>query len=334
MGVVLLVVVAAHAQVQRWYADPRPPVTLAQYGQAAGDPRPAFSSDRQAALVEASVLAARNQVPVPNPLHPAALDLGDRVAADLGECRYWNMPEPMPLCVRGDPDGDRTLVLLGDSHAQHWIPAVEPLARRYGYRAYFLVYPACTPALVMPWSPLKEAPDRDCVAFHAWSQQQVERLQPDVVVLSTDQQPSYFDDAGRRVRSDQGVAALIRAGLAARIESLQPLADRVVVLGDPPRLSIDPESALGRRSTLADGLAPPAPRSLLMRGAVRGAARSTGAEYVETAQWFCAYGVCPLVVGDHITRRDRGHLTLEYSASLAEPLDAVLGLGDEARRGR
>jgi hypothetical protein len=309
------------------YAVPRPAVTLARYGQSAGDPQPRFAPDPQVALVQASVLAGRNRMPIPNPLHPRALDPAGRRAADLEGCRYWNMPEPMPLCVRGDPQGDKTLVLLGDSHMQHWIPAVEPLARRYGYRAYFLVYPACTPALVMPWSPLKEAPDEDCVAFHRWSQEQVERLRPDLVLMSTDEQPSYFDSRGTRVRSDRGVARLIRAGMEARIESLLPLTSRVVVIGDPPRLSIDPDSALDSHDTLADGLAPPAPRSVLMRKAVREAARSAGAEYVETAQWFCASGLCPVVVGDYLTHRDRGHITLAYSAALSEPLDGLLGMG-------
>ena len=320
-------VVAAHAGVVQRYADPRPAVTLASYGQSADDPRPAFSSDPQVALVQASVLAARNDVPVPNPLRPDPLDRRGWRAADLEGCGYYELPDPMPLCRRGDPDGDRTLVLLGDSHAQHWIPAVEPLARRHGYRAYFLVYSACTPALVMPWSPLKDAPDEDCVGFHAWSQDQVERLRPDVVLMATDAQPSYLDGDGTRVRSGRGVAALLGEGMAARIASLRPHAGRVVVLGDPPRLTVDPETALDSRDTLADGLAPPDPRSLLVRRAVREAARRAGAEYVETAPWFCAWGRCPVVVGDHVTRRDRGHVTQAYSASLRPSLEPELRLG-------
>ena len=67
-----------------------------------------------------------------------------------------------------------------------------------------------------------------------------------------------------------------------------------------------------------------------MRRAVREAARSAGAEYVETAQWFCADGLCPLVVGDYVTHRDRGHVTLDYSASLSEPLEARLAMGEGA----
>jgi hypothetical protein len=66
-----------------------------------------------------------------------------------------------------------------------------------------------------------------------------------------------------------------------------------------------------------------------MREAVRRAAERTGVDHVETRQWFCAYGACPVVVGDYITRRDRGHLTLEYSAALTGPLARALGLARE-----
>jgi hypothetical protein len=149
--------------------------------------------------------------------------------------------------------------------------------------------------------------------------------------MSTDEQPSYLDPDGVRVRSNEGVAELIEAGIAARVEALEPVADRVVVLGDPPRLSFDPQSVLGRGATLADGLSDPFPRSLLMRRAVRAGALAAGAEYVETKQWFCAYGSCPVIVGDYITRRDRGHMTLEYSASLSEALEARLGLAGPVR---
>jgi hypothetical protein len=96
-------------------------------------------------------------------------------------------------------------------------------------------------------------------------------------------------------------------------------------------LSFDPATVLGRGATLADGLSDPVPRSLLMRRAVRAGALAAGADYVETKQWFCAYGKCPVVVGDYITRRDRGHMTLEYSASLSDSLDARLKLAEPVR---
>ena len=47
---------------------------------------------------------------------------------------------------------------------------------------------------------------------------------------------------------------------------------------------------------------------------------TTGVDYIETKQWFCAFDKCPVVVGDFITHRDRGHMTLEYARELSGAL--------------
>jgi hypothetical protein len=81
-----------------------------------------------------------------------------------------------------------------------------------------------------------------------------------------------------------------------------------------------------RGATLEDGLSDPQARSMQMRRAVKAAAETTGVDYVDPKQWFCAYDKCPVVVGDYITHRDRGHMTLEYGTALAGPLARALGL--------
>ena len=111
-----------------------------------------------------------------------------------------------------------------------------------------------------------------------------------------------------------------------RIEATRPHAGRIVVIGDVPRLKFDPEVITERGATLADGLSDPQARSMQMRRAVKAAADATGTDYVDPKQWFCAYDKCPVVVGDYITHRDRGHMTLEYGRSLAGPLARAMGL--------
>lgn len=179
---------------------------------------------------------------------------------------------------------------------------------------------------MQPWSPFYEAPDTDCTFFHEWTQQQIEELAPDLVVMSTDTQDRYVTDDGDYVDDNREIAAMIEEGMVERIESLEPLADRVVVLGDVPRLEFDPSFISGRGVTLADGLSDPAKRSMLMRRAVKAATKRGDAEYVETKQWFCAYGKCPVVIGDYITHRDRGHMTIEYARALTVPLGRALRL--------
>jgi len=43
---------------------------------------------------------------------------------------------------------------------------------------------------------------------------------------------------------------------------------------------------------------------------------------IPTIQWFCARGLCPMVIAHTLPERDRSHFTLQYSEALAP----VLGL--------
>ena len=323
-----LVVWGTHAVLVQEASEPQAAITTSSYGQEDGE-EAELSDDPAVAIVEASVLAAQNDLPIPNPLKPDALSLvetDDPVAADLGDCEYFGLPDPMPLCPLGDLDGDKTMVLVGDSHMRHWIPALDKIAKQRGYRAYYFVLQGCTPALVQPVNPRKDAPDEDCVFFHEWTQQQIEELDPDLVVMSTDTQFEYVDEEGERTKDNQEIAGLIERGMVERIEATRPHAGRIVVIGDVPRLKFDPEVITERGATLADGLSDPQARSMQMRRAVKAAADATGTDYVDPKQWFCAYDKCPVVVGDFITHRDRGHMTLEYGRSLAGPLARAMGL--------
>jgi len=347
VAVLGVVVFVSHSALDSRFNEKHPAISVAAYGQD-GDGSEQFSADPNVALVEASVRAAQNGMAVPNPLKPRALGLAEFVAADLEGCEYFGLPDPMPLCRRGDPEADRVIVAVGDSHMRHWIPAIDTIARKQGYAAYYFVLQGCTPALVQPWTPIRDEPDDDCVFFHEWTQQQIQALGPDVVMMATDTQMAYVDDVGQKVGDTRVIASMIQQGMVDRIESVAPYTKRVVVLADPPRLEFDPAIISERDATLADGLSDPQPRSMTMRRAVKDAVQEVNQEikgaietsvpgqidgladldvdYVETRQWFCAFDLCPVVIGDYITHRDRGHMTLEYSRFLTKPLGRALDL--------
>ena len=45
---------------------------------------------------------------------------------------------------------------------------------------------------------------------------------------------------------------------------------------------------------------------------------------IPTVQWFCADGVCPMVIGKTLVTRDKDHMTKQYSAALAPLLSLEL----------
>lgn len=323
----LPLLLAADRVVQREVVGAGAAITVEDYGQAPGDPVPAFSADPVVALVEASVQAARNGAAIPADLSPPLLELDDD-RPSVGECEYFEINEDRPLCPRGDPDAERTLVLIGDSHARQWIPALEDLSERYGYQAYFLVREGCPGADVTPWLANGTGPSEDCAAFQDWAVEQVRELDPAVVLLgSAANEGGLAGEDGELVQDTDEVASLFRAGMERQIERLEPLTERVVVIADPPALESNPGRCLSRRgASLADCLSGPESRSLVMIDALRQAALATGATYVETAQWFCADGACPMVIGDYIARRDPTHVSVRYAAYLSDELDEAIGL--------
>ena len=303
-----------------------PPITVSSFGQGSDNIDPGFSKDPVVALVEASIKAAQNGFEIPADLKPALLDLGEDIP-DLGECQYFQINEDRPLCPRGDTDGDRTLVLIGDSHARQWVPALEALAQRYGYTAYFLIREGCPSSDVTPWM-VHGGPSTDCEAFQEWARDQVEEMQPDVVLLGSEaNRRGFTGDDGDVVDDEKTMATMYREGMEREIDYLSPNTGRVIVIGDPPAVMEHPGRCLSERdASLKTCLSKEDDVSLVFIDSLRQAALAKGVQFVETADWFCADGLCPSVVGDYIAHRDRTHISQTYAGYLTDELEAQIHL--------
>jgi hypothetical protein len=314
--------------VEEQLTDGGPAITTASFGQQSGDPEPELSKDPFVALVEASVLAAENGVDIPAELKPALLDL-DEDRPDVGECEYFEINEDRPLCARGDPDGSKTLVLIGDSHARQWIPALDELGQRFGYTAYFLVREGCPASDVTPWLNNDTGPAVLCEAFQDWAVSQVEELQPDVVVLGSQANPNGFEgEDGEHVTDLDALVEMYGEGMTSEVERLAPHTERVILIGDPPDLTFDPGTCLSDRdASLAKCMSDGNATSARFAESLRDGALAAGAEFVATSQWFCADGKCPTVIGDYIARRDKAHVSVSYAEYLTNELEERLRLG-------
>jgi hypothetical protein len=271
--------------------------------------------------------AARDDVAVPSDLTPDLLEIRESVA-DVGDCDYTE--DVRELCLRGDDDGSRTLVLIGDSHARAWIPAFDGITERAGWRAYYLVKPQCTAAHVTVAPLGEDRPFTECDDFQDWVVDQVDALQPDLVVISSSPPVNGVYDGDQRFEATDDVADLLATGYDDLFRAVEVAAERVVLLRDVPKSSDDPGTCLSQRDpSLRDCMFEPEERSRILADVAVASARAAGTEVVDPTPWLCYEGDCPVVIGGTLSYRDTDHLTAEYAASLADPLGTALGMFDE-----
>jgi peptidoglycan/LPS O-acetylase OafA/YrhL len=287
-----------------------------------------LSKDPHVALVQASTLAAEQGQPIPSDLSPGLLGLRQDTAP-LGDCDYRTGVRR--LCPHGDVDSDRVMVIVGDSHARAWSPAIAALGEAEGLRTYNFVFSGCSATRAVQAEPQNLRPWEDCEDFKDWVVATVEDLHPDVVVVATSAVSPIVGPDGEPVGvldEREEFRSLVRAGFAEQLAELAPLTDHLVVLGNTPKLPREPGVCMsqGGDITLKDCLFKRGPVAHSIQMDFKDSAREQGVPFVNAAPWFCYELMCPPVIGSTIAMRDSEHMTPEYAVELAEPLAQRLRL--------
>ena len=262
--------------------------------------------------------------PVPGNLLPPLTEARDDVPAIYENGCHLTQPETEPReCVFGVSDAAATVVLIGDSHAAQWFPALERLATERGWRLVALTKSACTPAALTVWNTTFKRAYTECDTWRAAVQDRVMEEAPElVIVVSSHPYPSVAN--GQRASADDGTA--LANGLAATLRSLVALADHVLLLADTPKFAVDPPECLSAH--LDDVLGCSEPRATMLdpdwTAREAATAATAGAAFVDPTGWACPTDPCPAVVGRFLVYRDQHHLATPYVLALRDRLAAAL----------
>ncbi|MGX6607281.1 acyltransferase family protein [Micromonosporaceae bacterium Da 78-11] len=324
LGLVLSLTAALVCGVAGRFTPPLP------YGPAAVDTASALAeaADPQARLTQlitASIGASRMPANLTPPVVAASSD-PPRVSADLCHLNYVENRQDRP-CRYGDPAGTKVMYLIGDSHAGHWFPAFDEVARRRGWQLVSLTKSACQMPSVLVYSVVFKRPYTECVQ---WRDQVLDRIiadRPDLVVMSSND----LDNGGM---IDAAGKAVPRAGLQddpiwvqgwqrtwARLAGI-PL----VLLQDSPwPQGFAPECAVVHARALRTCERPvtTAVAETNRRRLTAQAARRAGIKVIDPVPWFCTTR-CPIVIGNTLVFKDNSHLTSAYARSLVPVLDRAI----------
>ncbi|BFU42863.1 acyltransferase family protein [Krasilnikovia sp. MM14-A1004] len=223
-------------------------------------------------------------------------------------------------CAYGDLTSPTTVVLFGDSHAGHWFPAMEAIARQRHWRLVPLVKSACSAANVFIYQDSLKRPFTECVRWRRLAYQKIRDLHPAMVVLA-----SVSPGGGLLGVTGDPDTAWIRAWQYTFTQVSAP-GRKVYFVNDTPWHQLVPD-CLSQHMTDPAACAHPrdvAVRNPELRARVMTAARSQGISIIDPLPWFCTATDCPVIIGNVLVYKDRHHITTVYSKLLAPLLSAEL----------
>ncbi|MEV8337698.1 acyltransferase family protein [Leucobacter sp. NPDC077196] len=245
---------------------------------------------------------------------------------DCSDGSLLPLPKSVEICFDNGidaVDAERTLVLVGNSHAQQMLAPIAEIADERNWRVVSFLYAACAFGI-------REV-DKDRGIFFSqecrdWNEDVldlIEDIDPDAVVtIGTETAPADADspiDAGERERTLDGVE-----------HSLDRLAESdipVVLIRDNPRFTFDSYQCSEQTEQLAadcaitrsQAVAPVNPAASFVDERVA---------TIDLTEYYCPDHVCPPVIGNVNVYTDDNHLSLVYASSLApvlgERLEAAL----------
>ncbi len=299
--IVALVIGSARAGT----ATPEEPFTTPELSAAISQAFHGAASPLTAALDAAVDLTS-----VPPTVTPPLSEVPSNFPASTLSCEVSDTASQpnLPCDQFGDPNGKTQVMLVGDSHAAMWLPAVNELAVQNGWKLTFLAKTGC-PIGDYPNFVLSGYADRPYTECNSWRSAVIARIavvKPAVVIVASEA---------------RSIAAQEPKGLTQSLQAMRKSAGTVIFLADTPNPTVDvPDCLAQHRADVSACNLPLASSGIESAGRMAeiAGAQAAGAAVIDPAPWFCVATVCPVVVQDTIVYMDSSHITSNY-ALLREP---------------
>jgi peptidoglycan/LPS O-acetylase OafA/YrhL len=249
----------------------------------------------------------------PNPLHAWS----DRGQEYSDGCLIGIAGTNSGHCLYGDPNGKRTLILFGDSHAMQYFPPLQKVAKRNHWRLIALNKAECTPAEVEVRSMIA---DREYSQCDVWREKELQRIEmaahSAVVVMVSDTAYVPYGPDGEELKGHQAAEAM-EAGYLATIERLRRAGLQTIAIADTPEAPDEIPACVSEHLQQLQACAFPHQRDWDREFEARAVARSRTAQLIDLTPEICPAGTCAAAIGNALTYRDDSHLTATFARTLS-----------------
>ncbi len=220
-------------------------------------------------------------------------------------------------CAFGDTSASTTVVMLGDSHAAQWFPALDALGKQHGFRLLARTKAGCPAPDVSIFSRSLKRLNDECDTWRQQELAEIARIKPALVVAAGTRTDSLVDrSTGSKIDGAKAPGEW-QAGWTRTLRALSKAGVPVAVVRDTPwpgsdvavcvsKHTSNPSACDVGRDALDD------PRYDV--GAVKGI---TGAHAVDLSDVVCDADRCPATRGKYLVYRDSNHLTATFATALA-----------------
>ncbi len=229
-------------------------------------------------------------------------------------------------CVLGKKGARTTMVVLGDSHAAAFAPALDILAVERGWRMVPMTKAGCSAALFPVWNPQLKRYSPECDTWRQNALAKIDRLRPDVVVMANRWNYQVADPRTGQEVTGPAARAQVVDGTAAMARRLARTGAHVVFLRDLPAPGFNGPACVSKHGKDYAACAFPRdaqlPQDADLLTAVQQVKHTAVVDLVDRA---CppTSDTCPVVEGNILRYRDTNHLTATYARSLAPALVAA-----------
>ncbi|MGO4703369.1 acyltransferase family protein [Dyella sp. 2RAB6] len=231
-------------------------------------------------------------------------------------CDDWYKAEAVKFCSFGPTDAEHTAVLMGDSIAGQWSPAMIRAFNRAGWRLLVVTKSSCPMVDESFFYERIRREFTECTHWRSAALELIAEMKPDLLLLSNASnygftQSQWVDGTARVL---QAVAGPVK---------------RVVVLRATPGIRFDGPSCLATHIGKLDACGAPyrdPQADRVFAWQQEASARFGNASTLDFNDLICPDATCKAAKGGQVVFRDSQHMTASFAESLGDAVTARLGI--------
>jgi peptidoglycan/LPS O-acetylase OafA/YrhL len=231
-------------------------------------------------------------------------------------------------CTFGDADSDISIVVMGDSKAQQWIPVLDNIGKKNNWKITSLLKSGCPPPFIDVFLNRLGRAFHECETWRNFAISRVLQLQPDALMITNWPGYEVTADNSKRTATEKNW----RDGYSKLAKKLASLDMELIFLKDNPQfpeyvpkcLSNAISSGVLLESMCKFPLSEILTGETAFQAAISVFSKNNRAHFIDLSTHYCSDGMCPSYSNGIVRYMDSHHITQFFAEELSPYIEKEL----------